>query len=646
MGAGKAMSATVGSLFSGIGGFDLGLERAGWAVRWQVESNPFRRQELKRHWPQVELRNDIRTDTDGLERVDLICGGFPCQDLSVAGNRAGLAGERSGLFFQFARVVSELKPRWVLIENVPGLLSSNGGDDIRLVLETLNGLGYTVDIDIADSQHFGVPQRRRRVFLVCEHIDYLLPMKSNSSVQTIGQVITEILLSALAELCEASNIVLHDWDFPKCASEGGRQKRMRLFKLMTEEHWLKFLNDWDATSLSFLTAGRNSASPSTKELLTVLSAATSSKGLNAKVSERLSGDISKSWKTIWAILSGKESWSTISMPTSSTMASPIYGCALAASIICLRTVLLNTCCLSCSDAAISTLTVLRGFIAYARATSSQLFGDLRWNAAWWDFAEDAETVVNYIVSHLGAPCPPEILFESEGSGGDSEAGRKTGKEVAGTLGGSAGGRGWTDDFDRSGAFIPEISSTLGGGDRDHRPLLDGSGAYIINARQDPIVGKQPLDRSGHSLAVAIRTAQTGSNGWGVAEDGQAYTLDEAQGQAVVTPTLRASDPNAPRGPDGKRRDGGPGAGDKVPIVAQTLLGSGGHDGSPDPDRHTLMVGSSPDADGVREAPGLPGRMDGGPDGPRYAALGDAVTVPVAEWIGRRILRAHMKGGTS
>ena len=157
---------TVGSLFTGIGGFDLGLERAGWRVAWQVENNPFRKKILRRHWPHVELRDDIATDTDGLPPVDLICGGFPCQDLSVAGRRAGLAGERSALFFEFARLLGTLRPRWCLIENVPGLLSSNGGRDFGVVLDTLGKLGYWWTYRVLDSQYFGVAQRRRRVYVV------------------------------------------------------------------------------------------------------------------------------------------------------------------------------------------------------------------------------------------------------------------------------------------------------------------------------------------------------------------------------------------------------------------------------------------------------------------------------------------------
>jgi DNA (cytosine-5)-methyltransferase 1 len=180
---------TFGSLFSGIGGMDLGLERAGFTCLFQVELDDWRRQVLTRHWPEVPKWKDVRDfpaldPIYGLQRsksrprregryglgsdrsVDLLCGGFPCQDLSVAGKRAGLAGDRSGLFFEFARIAGELKPRFILIENVPGLLSSSQGLDFAIVLDTLDELGYGVAWRILNSQFFGVPQRRRRVFIV------------------------------------------------------------------------------------------------------------------------------------------------------------------------------------------------------------------------------------------------------------------------------------------------------------------------------------------------------------------------------------------------------------------------------------------------------------------------------------------------
>ena len=156
----------VGSLFSGIGGFDLGLERAGMEVRWQCEIDKAARSVLRRHFPDATLYDDVTTFGGDVEPIDLVCGGFPCQDLSVAGRRAGLAGKRSGLFYEFMRVVDEIAPAWVLIENVPGLLSSNGGRDMGAVLGTLGELGYGWAYRVLDAQYFGVAQRRRRVFIV------------------------------------------------------------------------------------------------------------------------------------------------------------------------------------------------------------------------------------------------------------------------------------------------------------------------------------------------------------------------------------------------------------------------------------------------------------------------------------------------
>ena len=156
----------VGSLFSGIGGFDLGFERAGMEIVWQCEVDKKCQSVLRRHWPEVTVYDDVRDIGTGAEAVDVICGGFPCQDVSVAGRRAGLAGERSGLWFEFHRVLQCLRPQWVVVENVPGLLSSNRGRDFATVIQGLVQLGYGVCWRVLDSQYFGVAQRRRRVFVV------------------------------------------------------------------------------------------------------------------------------------------------------------------------------------------------------------------------------------------------------------------------------------------------------------------------------------------------------------------------------------------------------------------------------------------------------------------------------------------------
>lgn len=158
---------TVGSLFAGIGGFDLGFERSGFEVRWQVEQDGKAQSVLSARFPTARLYNDVRTvGVENLEPVDVICGGFPCQDVSVAGKREGLGGERTGLFWEAVRIIDELKPKYAVLENVPGLLSSRGGRDFHTVLSALADLGFRRAYRILDSRYFRVAQRRRRVFIV------------------------------------------------------------------------------------------------------------------------------------------------------------------------------------------------------------------------------------------------------------------------------------------------------------------------------------------------------------------------------------------------------------------------------------------------------------------------------------------------
>src|SRR3990167_852587 len=186
-----------GSLFSGIGAMDLGLQRAGMEIIWQVEVDGFCRRVLARHFPDAVRYGDVReahgalahAEGDGVERcvrprkgrtqggvpdrgcetclppVDLICGGFPCQPISHAGRRLGAADER-WLWPEFLRIIREVQPRWVLVENVPGLLSIDDGRLFRGILWDLSQSGYDAEWDCLPAAAFSAPHIRDRVFIV------------------------------------------------------------------------------------------------------------------------------------------------------------------------------------------------------------------------------------------------------------------------------------------------------------------------------------------------------------------------------------------------------------------------------------------------------------------------------------------------
>jgi DNA (cytosine-5)-methyltransferase 1 len=164
---------TAVSLFAGVGGFDLALERAGVKVVASVEWDKNAQKVLQRRFPNSSIFGDIQGVSGEQLRAagfnptgGIITGGFPCQDLSVAGKRAGLAGSRSGLFWEICRLLDETRTETFILENVPGLLSSNNGRDMACVIEALVERGYRIAWRVLDAQYFGVPQRRRRVFIV------------------------------------------------------------------------------------------------------------------------------------------------------------------------------------------------------------------------------------------------------------------------------------------------------------------------------------------------------------------------------------------------------------------------------------------------------------------------------------------------
>lgn len=187
MGEGRGdVALTVGSLFSGIGGFDLGLERAGFIIKWKVEIDAFATKVLERHWPHVTRYTDIRSvDWSHVEPVDLVCGGFPCQDLSFAGHRAGIDGERSGLWSEYVRCIRALRPQFILVENVPGLLTNAY---MGRVLGDLAESGYDAEWTVLSAACFGAPQLRERVWVLAYPNSHRLETDANEEVLRLSSI--------------------------------------------------------------------------------------------------------------------------------------------------------------------------------------------------------------------------------------------------------------------------------------------------------------------------------------------------------------------------------------------------------------------------------------------------------------------------
>ena len=190
----------VGDLFSGIGGFSLGLERAGgFKTQWFVEIDPYCQRVLAKHWPHVPRYGDIKAiDWGAVPRVDVLCGGFPCQDISLAGKGAGLAGDRSRLWFEYAKAIAALRPRYVLIENVSAL-RSRGLDQ---VLGSLAALGYDAEWHVLSACEFGAPHTRERLFVLAYSAGKRLERNRALAVRTreaIGTVCCEAVGGAWTE---------------------------------------------------------------------------------------------------------------------------------------------------------------------------------------------------------------------------------------------------------------------------------------------------------------------------------------------------------------------------------------------------------------------------------------------------------------
>lgn len=645
---------TAVSLFAGIGGIDLALERAGVKVVAAVEIDPAARGVLADRFPGVKLFNDVCEVTGDELRAagfvpdrGILAGGWPCTGNSVAGRRQGFNDPRSGLWRQVVRLLDETRPAWFLGENVPGLLSVNGGDDWRQVLDDLTSRRYVVDVNIYDAQFFGVPQRRRRVFLTCQSVDDLVRRKTSSSALVLAQCLIEISLLSLVVLSRGSARGLPPWDSPENCVAGLRQ-RMQNFGLEQPS----VLQSWPHV-LAEAPARRGNEPSSSGSVRGVSTPAadlptegTSSPG-STEAASGTSLSTVLSWKTLLADLLPIARSCTTSTPSRQTTTSGIYTCARALLSISEYIAALSDLSPTCWQPVSSASTAIEVLTSYARSTDGDL---LAWMDGLHDFVDLVAPAERLLVAlrHLGdGAAPAEVLLEPEGGGGDSPEGRAAGAgaSVASALSASGGG---PDDNDATGnRLIVGPLQAQGSDGRGHRVDADGAASgHLVTA---PLRGNHHGDHvAAESHLVTALTTRAGST-FDDQQTGQLVPVlatalrarDQSRGvDSDATDTLIAfdaaqithpenrvnpqpGDPAMPLAATGQphvayasRRRRTPSVAQMVrrltPTECERLQGF--------PDRWTATSNGQPQSDSAR-----------------YRELGNSVAVPVVEWIIRRLI---------
>ena len=399
------------SVCSGIEAATTAWHPLGWEPAAFSEVEAFPSAVLAHHYPNVPNLGDMTKFKEwNLEPIDLLVGGTPCQSFSVAGLRKGLDDPRGNLTLTFLAIADRFKPRFIVWENVPGILSDKTGA-LQAFLDGLEELGYIVDIDILDAQFFGLAQRRRRVFVCGEHRDHILKQTTISSELTILQCLAECLVSILADRSTLSAAALKNLGCVDSQSRTSLLRRMKLFGLDSEAGRALILENSLAAmrrsfgnepSISGLVNGGNkqkssetTKSPTSKNCQTV------------SIGECKNTDTS--CKNILAEALQILSEFTTSTAKNEITESKIYTCSQAMLLIIKRITQLPSSSPAYWSAAQSTLIGTQEFTAYARQTTSDLFGDVQRFPAWIDFIGQAErsteSLRNIRVSNFGKVLP-------------------------------------------------------------------------------------------------------------------------------------------------------------------------------------------------------------------------------------------------
>ena len=638
-----------GSVCSGIEAATAAWHPLGWEPAFFSEIDKFPRTVLEHHYPDVPLHGDMTKFKEWPDYdIDLLVGGTPCQSFSIAGLREGMADPRGNLTLTFLAIADHYKPQYIVWENVPGVLSSNGGKDFESFLDGLEKLGYIIDVDILDAQFFGVPQRRRRVFVCGQHRDDLLSQRTDTSALTIAQCLAEILHAILVDQSPALGNAPANSESASL-SRDGILRRMRLFGIHGEdENWPTLRENLVAALQRFRTGQNNSVchrGDNEKELtLDALLMGLVEEDLSTLTDELLRKSLDESYEVMKSY--------TTSTAINSITPQGIYMCSAAALNIARLTVVLSPSSPTWWSAASSSLTLLREYIGFARHTSSDLFGDLERVQAWTDFIREAEPAETALRGARVRPYSGKILPLPDSLSGHPpprrEARKGTAPPVAKSLRDNSGG------IDREDMHTLVLSS----GQANAELTVDVAPALNCNRDGAPIAfqsngNTDDLMAAGVNVSPTMQGGGQGGNPPAVAfaqNSRDELRLEGGDGQvsgALSTgggkpgqgsPMVAYSIMPMNSGKDYKARE---------TEVAQPLMAGGlvgGNQGGDYAAQSMAVRRLTPTEcerlqgfpDGYTAIPWRGKTVDNCPDGPRYKALGNSMAVPVMRWIGERI----------
>ena len=457
---------TLGSLFDGSGGFPLAGILAGVEPVWASEIEPFAIRVTTKRLPKMRHYGDVSALSGAdLEPVDIMTWGSPCQGLSLAGKRKGLADKRSGLYVEAVRIVWEILkktdreyPKFCVFENVPGLLSSNSGQDFIACMDMMQEIGFLPDINMLDAQLMGVPQRRKRIYITWVNVDYILKKRTILSDSITLQLLTEILQINLGELLKASGEGHPKLDviFQNHCGDG-LKKRIKLFSLQEGDRLSMLQKNLEEIQAKFLKEQKNlDGTPG--EGLTAIHISTPEDILSSDLKmENLSMSIALLLRQSLEDASHLMKESTTSIWTKEIMHQKIlfYFQGLVNTVyvtIALMQSLQNTPrYLNCFEWVRYTLTGMREFI-----NATEKYKGCAQTLEWHEYLRlNKQRILNFseqVERYFTEKCAPEILFKPEGVSGYSAESFRQRKGAAGNLkeGTGAAGR---EDAERRGGMI-------------------------------------------------------------------------------------------------------------------------------------------------------------------------------------------------